>query len=205
MEQYYILNDKISEYKIAVAPKCEKIITPTLTEHHIKEIKRFEELEDCFDLRQTFKHMSIKSPEYIKKRYFMHPIYKYRCWIVVDSKNDAEGFFFGREIRLNDAKILRIVDFRGELGVLECIGVPLYDLMYKEGFEYIDLMASDLSMVNMGKAGFERLNPDGDVVIPHYFEPFVQNNIKNYYQSNADVVIFKADGDQDRPNFRKGK
>ena len=46
---------------------------------------------------------------------------------------------------------------------------------------------------------------EGDIVIPNYFEPFVQKNIAiNYFtdsQALENLRIYKADGDQDRPNF----
>ncbi len=36
-----------------------------------------------------------------------------------------------------------------------------------------------------------------------YFDPFLRENIEIWYQkSKEEIVIFKADGDQDRPNHR---
>ena len=44
-----------------------------------------------------------------------------------------------------------------------------------------------------------------DIVIPNYFEPFIQENISISYftdsQNLENLRIFKADGDQDRPSI----
>ena len=52
-------------------------------------------------------------------------------------------------------------------------------------------------------AGFrERLEGDG-VVIPNYLTPPLHANTEYYYFTNQPegFVLFKADGDQDRPNL----
>ena len=77
--------------------------------------------------------------------------------------------------------------------------------MYENQYEYIDLMAGTLPVELMSKSGFVLREPEDTNIIPTYFEPFVQENINIWYQkSDPDIVIFKADGDQDRPNSRKG-
>ena len=54
--------------------------------------------------------------------------------------------------------------------------------------------------------GMAVLDPQGEVVIPNYFEPFLQENIvitaavRN--PSDERYVIFKGDSDQDRPSER---
>lgn len=38
-------------------------------------------------------------------------------------------------------------------------------------------------------------------IMPDYFAPFEQRNIDIYYMSEIeDVILFKGDGDMDRPN-----
>lgn len=38
-------------------------------------------------------------------------------------------------------------------------------------------------------------------IIPNYFSPFEMKNIEIYYfSSDEDIILFKGDGDQDRPN-----
>lgn len=53
-------------------------------------------------------------------------------------------------------------------------------------------------------AGFtERVEGDG-CIIPNYLTPPVHENTEYYYFTNKpeNFVLFKADGDQDRPNLK---
>lgn len=203
MQQYYMLNRKVKEFCIAIPERNRYIPDYEISDHKLIEINVFSELDNLYDLREKNYRMSIKSSEYVKKRFFEHPVYKYRKWCIRDERGHNIGVLFGRDIQIGTAHILRIVDYRGDLKHLEKLGKALHSLMENEEYEYIDLMASDLSDLELGKAGFELLDPDGSTIIPHYFEPFERRNIKNHYQTNADIVIFKADGDQDRPNIRR--
>lgn len=205
MQQYYILNESISEYHVALPDKKEYKSSFQPSDYRFVEVDTFEGLSEKYDLNEINAHMSIKSPNYIKKRFFEHPYYLYRKWVLIDEKGNGVGVIFGREIIVEQAKILRFVDYRGDLAHLEKLGTAIHNLINEENYEYVDLMASDLTKVKMCDSGFNLLNPDGNTIIPHYFEPYVRENIKNYYQTNYDLVIFKADGDQDRPSKRKGK
>lgn len=202
MQQYYMLNPNMKDYKIA-APGAKCTAGDYIaTGYRLFEVKDFDNLTAFYDLNEKNERMVYKSPEFIKKRYFIHPVYHYRKWIIKDEAGIATGVLFGREISHEGRKILRLVDYRGNLNLLKNLGKALHDLMAKEGYEYIDLMVSDLSGYHLEDAGFEILDPDGDTIIPNYFEPYVKENIKNYFQSRTDIVLFKADGDQDRPNKR---
>ncbi len=204
MEQYYILNVDVT-YKVAEPDLSEYIDKYEIYPYTLHEILSFEELTEKYDLNEINTHMSIKSPQYINKRYFEHPYYKYRKWIIKNEEHSAVGVLFGRELEVEGSKILRFVDYRGNLAYLSKLGKAFHELIENEGYEYIDLMVSDLSNYNLKQAGFNKLNPEGKTIIPHYFEPFVKKNIKNYFQTSAEIVIFKADGDQDRPNIAREK
>lgn len=55
----------------------------------------------------------------------------------------------------------------------------------------------------MELSGFNLRSLEDENIIPTYFEPFVQKNIDIWFQSSEKgLCIFKADGDQDRPNYR---
>ena len=205
MQQYYILNPMVEKFRVAKPDKEEYDDSFVPYSYSLQEIFDIRDIERHFDINKVNAHMSIKSKEYINKRFFCHPIYSYRKWFIQNSLNENLGVIFGREIIVDECKVLRLVDYRGDLEHLEKIGSAIRDLMELEGYEYIDLMVSDLSGYKLKEAGFNLLDPNGKTIIPHYFEPFVQENIKNHYQTNYDIVIFKADGDQDRPNTWKGE
>ena len=199
MQQYYMLNPDLSEYRIAKA-SGSKPADHEKGVNKLIEYTEFGDVEDTFDFEQKFDRMSFKSRQYIKKRFFEHPIYRYRKWKIVNDENNITGLLFGRENSVEQSKVLRLVDFRGDLKELGELGEALHSVMKREGYEYIDMMVSDIPEEVMSRSGFSLLDPDGDVVIPNYFQPFVRENIKVHYQKSHDIVIFKADGDQDRPS-----
>ena len=50
------------------------------------------------------------------------------------------------------------------------------------------------------KAGWIKLD-ETDNIIPNYFSPYEQINVDiNYCTSDENIVLFRGDGDQDRPN-----
>ena len=64
-----------------------------------------------------------------------------------------------------------------------------------------------LSTENLEASNFILRQAFDDLVVPHYFEPFVRENIDLNYairlRSDTDlnnVRLFKGDGDQDRPS-----
>ena len=95
---------------------------------------------------------------------------------------------------------MRLVDFRGDINSLSEIGKALETVLKNGHYEYVDLMVSELPKGLAEKSGFTLLDINGENIIPNYFEPYVKENIKMCFQESDDIIIFKADGDQDRPN-----
>lgn len=202
MQQFYIANPNCENFKIAKFPqgnpRKKGLYNPR---YHLHEISSIDELGG-FDFEHDYDDMSYKSYEFIQKRYFNHPIYSYRVWKIIDADDKIRGFIIGRVIEINQSKALRLVDYRGELPILyDTIGV-VTDILIKENIEYADIMADRLDIEKMRAAGFELLDIHGDIMVPNYFEPYVAENIEVNYENNTDRILFKADGDQDRPNHR---
>ena len=77
--------------------------------------------------------------------------------------------------------------------------------MYKKKHEYIDFFSRGLDNKLILNAGFRILNKKNkDIIIPNYFEPFVQSNqqIRFFFDKGElkNFRFFKGDGDQDRPS-----
>lgn len=200
MKQYFIINPDRMDFRVASPEKGFKCLEYVKTGYSFEEIHYFDEVKKRIDLDAAHERMVFKSPEYINKRFFEHPIYSYRKWIIKDDSGKDIGIIFGRDIERDGTKLLRLVDYRGDLNCLKKLGKPLHDLIKTEDYEYIDLMVSDLSDYHLEEAGFALLDPEGKTIIPHYFEPFVRENKKICFQDKTNIVIFKADGDQDRPS-----
>lgn len=151
-----------------------------------------------FEIRKSVR--PYKDSWYINKRFFNHPIYKYKVYGVCSLKSKTEAIIIGREIICNDSKIFRIVDYLGDerffAGLFDAFSELLMD------YEYIDLYCYGLETKYITAAGFKEKDEKDQNIIPNYFEPFIQNNVDIWINStDADCVFFKGDGDQDRPNF----
>ena len=102
-----------------------------------------------------------------------------------------------------DIPVLRIVDFIGDPDVLPEAGNALDALLRETGAEYADCYNVGISPEIWKAAGFRERTKDDPSVIPNYLTPPLYENTEYYYFTNKPdrFVLFKADGDQDRPNL----
>jgi hypothetical protein len=194
LQHYYLLNDQLTQFHIAA-----NVVIPDplpADKNILTAFSSFEALEEQFDIEKYKHRIPYKSPWYINKRYFNHPIYKYKVLGIRDS------IIIAREVTIGESRILRIVDFIGLAEDLAYAGPSLRSILYQEAYEYIDFYQHGISHESMTAAGFSLKNDPDGIIIPNYFEPFVQENtsINFFTASTEEVFIFKGDGDQDRPN-----
>lgn len=201
MQQYYMLNPNIKEFKIAKVSSRINYME-LKKEYELVHVESFDELKRLFDLSRKYKRQGYKSPEYIRKRYFEHLVYSYDIYgLAKEYQKNFEGILIGREIEVDNQKIFRIVDYLGDIENLKNIGETLRKIIIKNQYEYVDLVVGEIEEELLKESGFTLRNDN--TIIPMYFEPFIRENIDIYYQkSDENIVIFKADGDQDRPNHR---
>ena len=202
MKQYYRLSDQ-DEYRIAdirtknIVPvrKCDNCL--------LQPIENMEQFLEYVSIQQLKELKPYRDEGYIRHRYFEHPYYRYNVYGIINH-GKKEAVFIGRENIANGAKCFRIVDFYGDDNCLKQAGHPLDVLMTKNGYEYIDFCCYGMDDYVMRAAGFSEVK-DEDNIIPQYFEPFEQRNKDIYIYSNhvKEVKMFKAFGDQDRPNIMK--
>lgn len=199
LKHYYLLSDQ-EEYKIAKI--VTKIIIPYNREKEqycMERLQDVERIKGVCDREKRQKKFPEKSFDFICHRYLQHPVYRYQIWEIRNGE-DTMGIFVMRKIDCNSVSVLRIVDYIGDTGAIAHTGAELQKLL--KGYEYIDFYLYGIEDDILKDAGFV-LKPDDDSnIIPNYFEPFVQKNILlDFFSSSGDVVLFRGDGDQDRPNF----
>ena len=212
---YQILSLVATDNKVAGSYGSTLVILPKSILTKSLEINKNEKLifkkinlndiDKKFDFNKYSFKLPFKNFNYFKKRFFDHPIYSYDIYGVFDKSKLLSILV----IRINEYKnstCMRVIDFYGEESTLSNFTWHLLQIMHSAGHEYIDLFTKGLDKKIIAKAGFIKVNnKKSDMVIPNYFEPFVQCNITIRYFTDAielkNLRIYKGDGDQDRPNF----
>ena len=91
----------------------------------------------------------------------------------------------------------------GDTSLLPRLGAAIDRLLKASGAEYAECYCAGVDPAVMAAAGFcERREGDANI-LPNYLQPPLFENTEYYYfTSDPDrFVLFKADGDQDRPNL----
>ena len=143
----------------------------------------------------------LKSVEYFRRRYAQHPVYRYVVE-AVGGPGGALGLLAARIVEQAGRRALRIVDFSGSIDTLGTIGWQIDRLLEEFHAEYADVYNAGIPEEIFAQAGFSRIDPNGPDIVPDHFEPFERRNVRLWYaMKGADApVLFKGDGDQDRPN-----
>ena len=200
MKHWYRLNPNV-DYKIAVIKNFDipKVKSSSL---RFKEFSTIDELTASMDMEKykSSNPKPYKENWFIKHRYFDHPIYKYHCFGVAQKDDSVNAVFFYRVQECNGSQVVRLVDCIGDCNDFAQIGTWFDELLNRYNAEYIDLYETGLDEDILKNAGLTDVEMTENI-IPEYFSPYEPRNIDIYYfSSDADIVLFKGDGDQDRPS-----
>ena len=200
MQQFYWLNSNRAEYKIAeINTKWAPTRKEGTPRYEVRKFENFESLSKEFNV-EAVRNTPHKDSWYINKRYFHHPVYHYDAYGIYDG-DVVKAIFFTREVSAEGSSVLRIVDYIGEHEMLSGIFDAMESLVKAHNYEYIDFFEFGVDDRFLYDAGFKN-REDDDNIIPNYFEPFVRKNVDIWAHYKLDgTTFFKADGDQDRPNF----
>lgn len=199
MKQYYILNEDVKEFHIAGNILNSSIVKPAF-ETETCEL-RWVDLNEIKENEIKPVYRPFKSLQFFINRYQKHPIYHYG-FLGLYKGRELKAILAVREIIVNNTKVLRIVDVLGE--PQGNIYKSSQKLMKDNGYEYLDILNYGIDEKLFDSMGFTKLDLNNDLpIIPNYFEPFVQKNIKFEisYKAKFPYVAFKGDADQDRPNI----
>jgi len=150
--------------------------------------------------------MPQKTPIYFGRRFLQHPFYRYRVFLISRncSSKGQTGLIATRIATYQGAAALRIVDFAGDAHILAHCGTAFHELMSQENVQYADFWQYGLPSGVLEASGFEAVDPGGSVIVPNYYEPFLAQNGRILCavqsQEQSPLLVFRADGDQDRPN-----
>lgn len=150
-------------------------------------------------------HTPHKDLWYLQRRYFAYPHQSYDVW-AVQEVGALRAYAITRTITSAETgciPVVRLVDFIGDDAVLPRIGGALDKLLHDAGAEYLDCYNAGIPAAVWAAAGLTERCEDDGVIIPNYLTPPLRQNTEYYYFTNQPdgFVLFKADGDQDRPNL----
>ena len=200
MKQWYRLRD-ISDYKIAT------ISVKTIPRRSSQINGNFIRYQTFSDLLSTFNYdkyvtkdmIPYKSRIYFEKRYFQHPSYQYLVY-GVERDGEVRAVIVLRIQKCNGSQAIRFVDCLGNYAEIAYATAGLDLLLDEFDAEYVDMYESGLSDEMLRGAGWLPVKESGNI-IHNYFSPFEQRVVDIHYcTSNPDIVLFRGDGDQDRPN-----
>lgn len=160
---------------------------------HFHQVREFK-IDQCLIREKQL----YKSKSFIERRYFNHPFFEYiKYGLTYENK---KLFVVLRLQEYNGAKVLRLIDSIGDQELLKYFTYELDNLMQKYECEYIDCYETGIKDEIFEDGGW-KLVSNSENIIPDYFSPFEQRNIDIYYMSEIEnVILFKGDGDMDRPN-----
>ena len=150
-------------------------------------------------------HTPCKDLWYLSRRYFAFPHFSYDVWSVCEN-GALLAYLVTRTAQsgaCGEIPVLRIVDFIGPDEVLPRLGAALDALLARSGAEYADCYCAGVPAAVFAAAGFSERTAGDAAVIPNYLTPPLYENTEYYYFTSAPdgFVLFRADGDQDRPNL----
>jgi len=157
------------------------------------------------DLGARNQQLPIKTPAYFRARYLQHPRYRYEAF-VLRRDNRPVGLLATRLASHAERRALRVVDFVGADDLVPALGRLILDQLRRDDAEYADILNSGIDPALFEAAGFSSIDPSGPDIVPNHFEPFERRNATVRFALKADgpAVLFKGDGDQDRPNQTLG-
>lgn len=201
MNHQVIVNNKISEFEIIKNPPVASLYRqssdPAVSS--LVMLTADEELRRAVSKLDFAK--TLKDIDYLCHRYLNHPRFNYEiCEVVLNAR--TVGILVFRRVFANNRSCIRIIDVVGAEVCLRSAIPPLAQEMIANGDEYIDLVSWGLGNSELEKIGFTDRRKHTNCIVPEFFSPFSQTNVDRWLFTNLPEteIIYKGDGDQDRPN-----
>ena len=199
MKQWYRLRG-IKDYKIARVVNTEIPEYQADEKTEITEINDFSQAKTDFGIDDClFRDRQLrKSEEFLERRYFKHPVFSYLKYGIRSGKKKL--FIVLRVQTCLDSAVLRVIDCIGDHELFRDFTPEIDRLLENYGCEYADCYETGVADCVFEQGGWLPVTESGNIM-PDYFAPFEQRNIDICYMSELEgAVLFKGDGDMDRPS-----
>lgn len=197
MPHYYRLSGQAT---YTLAHISDPTVLPVHGDLSLTPVTTAEQMEQL-GLPET-QHTPKKDLWYLQRRYFAFPHVEYQVYAALDNTT-LVAYLVTRVVDSGCGKVLRIVDFIGEDCVLPRLGNAIDDLLHQAEAEYAECYCAGIPAEQFASAGFSERTENSQNILPNYLTPPLFENTEYYYFTNKPdgFVMFKADGDQDRPNL----
>lgn len=198
--QWYRL-DRRENYNVAKIADKNIPEVAQISDINLKRMDSFENFLASSSKKMFSKDfLPYKSRSYIKHRYFDHVSYDYLVYNICDGNKQCDTAVVFRIQKYNNYNVLRLIDVLGDYAKLALLTPQIDMLLKKYDAEYVDLYEYGLADDVLRQAGWTKVG-DNDNIIPNYFSPYLLSNIDIHIcTTDKNIVLFKGDGDQDRPN-----
>ena len=193
MAHYYIANPNYDNFKVIVKPEFTNF--KSTSQLSIIESSVVHDVLEIDNSLNPFKNIT-----YLVGRYEKHPMFNYVFWKIYDDK-DLVAIIVVRKIDVLGHSIYRIMDMLGQK-CLNSIYDAIITILERDNAEYVDCLNHGLPKEFFCNLGFIEVNHKKGTIIPEHLSPLEHKYIplEYAYISDTPLVIFKGDGDQDRPN-----
>ena len=202
LNHYYIINPKYNNFNLI---KFEKRIKTHLVKKKPKIQLKYSLIHKGNVSKLPFFDFIGKNNYFLINKYIKNSFYNYKIFRIKNLENRIENMIVIRMIKTKKSKCIRVVDLFGNFKKIITVIYLFHELIKKYNAEYLDFYSSKkipsslLKYIN--KNSFKK-----KIIIPNYYEPFVQKNIKIRYgilfkKNKRNYVFFKSEGDSERPNI----
>jgi hypothetical protein len=202
LHHYVLPNPDMSTFELASFERRPERSVPdtNLTAVAVDEAT-FSATVDGLELGTRDFQLPQKTPAYFRSRFLRHPRYRYAAFVLRRGDRPI-GLLATRVAAHGDRRALRVVDFVGADDLVPALGQLILDQVRRHGVEYADILNWGIDPALFEAAGFSRIDPSGPDIVPNHFEPFERRNapVRFALKASRPAVLFKGDGDQDRPN-----
>lgn len=141
---------------------------------------------------------------YICRRFYGYPHQSYQVYTATLPGQAAPAALLAvRPVPVLGTTVLRIACYVGPADIIPQLGGAIQGLMEQCGAEYADWYCAGVDEALLNAAGFTVRGEQDPNILPNYLTPPLCENTDYYYFTTRPegFTMFKADGDQDRPNL----
>tara|TARA_Y100000768_G_C23936437_1_gene662808 strand:+ start:184 stop:1206 length:1023 start_codon:yes stop_codon:yes gene_type:complete len=203
LNHYAAFNKNCKNFKIAIPPSRIKALPKKCT-YDFNQIASLDtSLKKLYKSEFYMEKIPYKTKEFFIKRYSRHPYFSY-IFHEVTLKDVFKGFVVSREVKHDGGIALRIIEAVSQNENIANIINDFATILENSDYEYLDVYASGLDENTLTSKSFEKISDSANIIVPEYFQPFEMKNIDIYYvtTSKKTTILFKGDGDQDRPSLK---